>query len=555
VRPASPDLLGGPAAKRLRVGYDHYPPPTSGQRSPLVPTPDASRYPMSWQAPELPRIHEDVLQRAWQTDPYVSDLPSMNTTIASSFVHLDSTALRFLPERAFVAWLQSSASAHQRKSPEDLMLVYSVLALGAALSDVPKKTVDEYVQVARFAAEHGRLSIQLVQSRLLLSLYYMTASRASDAVAMISCAMSAATSLHLHVEMEHSPDAGMATFPYDLSRRAFAECRRRTFWACFVLERMTGSFPAKPVSVQADDVYLRLPQDTASFEGQVEVKTPFFEPHFSTRYNQYETGMGIAGYFVQILAIWSEAMAVISRVSVRGSNYNGDIDRFHQDTTARLEDWAGLLPARLTGIVANYGSLAEWEKSTFIAMHSLYYTTIIKTNRHLTSRTLGGPQHQLTAAQDQASRLLGFWNGIVQAVAPERVEELPRHPLASSALLEAVDVLSAGGHCSQLPALVGDVMVARLAMEALLPVWAEARQHCIALECRLDLLTRVRDLGPAANNPAHGVRVFTPPGATQDAAGQHLPAALRWQVSDPIEARFPRELDCVYNALADEATV
>jgi len=66
LRPGSPDLVG--PAKRIRVGYEHFT-PMAGPRSPMAPTPDTARSALSWHQPELPRIHEDVLCRAWQTDP------------------------------------------------------------------------------------------------------------------------------------------------------------------------------------------------------------------------------------------------------------------------------------------------------------------------------------------------------------------------------------------------------------------------------------------------------------------------------------------------------
>nr|XP_036578416.1 fungal specific transcription factor [Colletotrichum truncatum]KAF6785659.1 fungal specific transcription factor [Colletotrichum truncatum] len=57
--------------KRMRLGFDSYPPMTSEPPS-LNRTPEVPKASISWQHRqpiELPRIHEDVLNRAWQTDP------------------------------------------------------------------------------------------------------------------------------------------------------------------------------------------------------------------------------------------------------------------------------------------------------------------------------------------------------------------------------------------------------------------------------------------------------------------------------------------------------
>ncbi|KAK4251013.1 hypothetical protein C7999DRAFT_11246 [Corynascus novoguineensis] len=73
-RPASPDLTGPGPRKLARVGYEHYS-PTTGRGSPLAPTSEAARPASanySWRQPEtLPRIQDDVLRRAWQSESYV----------------------------------------------------------------------------------------------------------------------------------------------------------------------------------------------------------------------------------------------------------------------------------------------------------------------------------------------------------------------------------------------------------------------------------------------------------------------------------------------------
>jgi hypothetical protein len=92
----------------------------------------------------------------------VSDPQFVLSTVSSFFVHADGTGLRFLPERLFKEFVQ--ASAH-RKSPEDLMLVYSVLALGVSLSGGSRLAAHEYAEVARYATDRSALSLQLEAQR------------------------------------------------------------------------------------------------------------------------------------------------------------------------------------------------------------------------------------------------------------------------------------------------------------------------------------------------------------------------------------------------------
>ncbi|KAJ3947256.1 uncharacterized protein N0V96_003646 [Colletotrichum fioriniae] len=142
--------------KRMRLGFDSYPSMPSDSSALMSRTPETAKV-NAWQHRqpiELPRIHEDVLHRAWQSDPYVSDPQSVSTVISSFFVHTDSTmVLCFLPEMPFKTWLTGNAHT---KSPEDLMLTYSILAVGVTLSGGPRTIASEYAQVARvYRNEHG----------------------------------------------------------------------------------------------------------------------------------------------------------------------------------------------------------------------------------------------------------------------------------------------------------------------------------------------------------------------------------------------------------------
>lgn len=58
--------------------------------------------------------------------------------------------MRFFPERIFRLWVSGPA---RDKSPEDLMVFYSVLAIGVALSGGPRHIAYEYAQVAHYAQD------------------------------------------------------------------------------------------------------------------------------------------------------------------------------------------------------------------------------------------------------------------------------------------------------------------------------------------------------------------------------------------------------------------
>lgn len=489
--------------KRVRIGYESYPPPFSGQRSPMAPTSDAAKPALSWHQPELPRIHEDVLCRAWQTDPYVSDPQSVTSTIAHFFAHLDSTALRFLPEKAFKAWLVQSSAAHSRKSPEDMMLVYSILALGVALSGGPKNIAFEYAQVARYATEHAAgLCLQLVQARIVLSLYYLSISRLSDANDMSSAAISAATCLQMNLEMEHSPDADLTEFPYGLSRHGYAECRRRTFWSCFILERTNGMFPSRVGIINPEDIFLRLPADVKSFEEQVEVDTPTFEPHFSSTEHQ-QRGVGAMGYLIRIAILWGDVMTMLYRTAHRTSITDSDILGFHRRVIQRLEDWRLSLPERLR-FTANLESLDRDIRGSFVSMHLIYFMTMIRLHRYAPPKSAVSAS-RLDTVRSEAKAMLTLISTFEGRLIQAQPSVPP--PFTAGAIVEVVDVLSAAGPVSQLPALVRDLSSAKAVLDMLGGVWEDSSVHKMVVDRRISKLNALQEQ-PEADNPIPGARLF-----------------------------------------------
>ncbi|KAK3378258.1 hypothetical protein B0H63DRAFT_242315 [Podospora didyma] len=549
-RPASPELSTSVPPKRLRVGYEHFTPVQP--QSPAAPASDTARSTMSWHQPELPRLHEDVLRRAWKTDPYVSDPQSVNSTIASFFVHTDATALRFLPEKVFKSWVQNKAHT---KSPEDLMLLYSILAASVALSGGSRSIAHEYMQVARYATERAALSLQMVQARILLSLYYLAVARPGDGNEMSSGAISAAICLQLNLELDRSQDGVLEVFPYGMTRAGYAECRRRTFWSCFIHERLNGLFPTRVSIINAEDIFIRLPVGTRSFEEQVGVAAPAFEPN-KCSLEQHRLGVGIMGYLVQVVAIWGDVMTSIYRVSHRNTYHSFEFGDFHRHIASRLEDWKVSLPLLLLLSPTNLELAAREDQGALILMHVIFHLTQVKLHRHIHPRflTTASRAEHAQIARDHARQLLTAMCAVAKDSNMGRSSMPP--PFCSFAILEAIDVLSAEGALQELPELVDQLAVARSVLEILGTVWDTAKIHQMTLDHRLDGLASLRDRVPGPDTtgattagapPISGLRLFA--NRCDGRGDMKLPAGACWQMTDAMEARFPREMDCIYTSL------
>ncbi|VBB76022.1 Putative protein of unknown function [Podospora comata] len=538
LRHPSPDMPTSAPAKRIRIGYDHYSPATS-VRSPMGPVPDTSRQSLPWRQSEtLPRIHEDILCRAWQTDPYVSDPESVISTIASVFVHTESAALRFLPPKpSFHTWVQNSA---HRKSSEDLMLVYSILAIGAVLSRAGSRSVaHEYAQVARYAAERSQPSLQLVQARLALAMHYLAVSRQTDANDMLSRAISTAMWLQLNVELDHVGENDSRVTPWGLTRQEYAECRRRTFWSCCLMERLNETFATRPVTIHKDDIFLRFPAaDTTNLDD----RAPHFDPML--RPLSESAGAGIMSYLIQITVMWGDVMTFINRASRRGELYDAGFGDFHRRTIATLDAWESSLPKRLQFLPARLEMVSPEDQGPLILLHTVHHLTRIKLHRHVHLRALQpATVHDFIGVSvKHAAKLLEV------AVAVAQAQVITPPPFISTGILEAMDVLSSTGCGSELPGLVDRFAVARSVLEVLGTSWEDAKVHCMVMDHRLERLIDLGDwmgkLGRVGREgiEVQGTRVF-------ESETEEGVVVMRWRMPDGMDRRFPKEMDLVYSGL------
>lgn len=435
------------------------------------------------------------------------------------------------------------------------MLVYSILAVGLHLSGGAGSIAHEYSQVARYATEHASLSLQLVQARLLLAFYYQSIARPVDSNDMTSAAISAATCLQLNLPLHEAKDASLVVFPYSLTKHGYSECRNRTFWCCFISERLGSLFPARMAILNVEDIFIHLPMGVQAFEEGRVVSTPMFEPHFSSLVQSRE-GVGIMGYLVEVVSVYGEVMTSIQRVSRRGAHFSFDFSKFYHNIMSRLDDWKSSLPQAFEFSPANLGSAAGGDQGTLILMHLVYHLTMTKLHRHVHRRflTTGTQLHHAWVSQEHAHKLLEMLQVVAKDSGMGRSSMPP--PFTSIAIVETIDVLSADGSVGDLGRLVDGLALAHSVLEVLGSFWEDAKVHRMQMDHRLDKLVTLRDhtaglaQEPAARPESLDIQELRVYMHHDDGRSERkVPTGLRWQMADPLETRFPVEMDCVYAVL------
>lgn len=526
-------------SKRQRNGYSDFT-PVASEPSPRPSVRDLGSPSTPWAEPSRSPVIENVtFLRELHTDPYTSQPGLVMDLIDVFFTHVPETAYCMFPEGPFKSWVLSS----NEKSVDDLMLVYTILALGSvfSLKSEYKSCGAHFAAISRYACDSRRFGIQLVQSRLLLSLYYFAINAPEESWDFCGGALRAASGLKLNLEREKSDDAFLKVFPYGLTRAGYAECRRRTFWSCYLMDRFNGFCSGHLSVLHPDDVFLRLPSDSSSFENQLDVQNPFFDVNTSpTEHNRWT--IGSMAYLISIATIWGDVMANIYRTSQRpnSSASRTAFSASYENATRRLRLWVDSLPSCYTFTTENLARAADDGKlGTFMTMHTTYHTTAMKLNRYIQQYTLTKSQlsHHVSIAKQHAEDLLIICDALSarHRSAPSsptgrgHMQSKFSSPFVGYGIISAIDILTAKNSVSSIANRLSSFSGAQFTLSELAPFWQSAKnQQGLVVQ-------RLRDLAGLAQNNNGNVGQI----ARENAEGI-------LEMRDPIEKTFSRDYDCVY---------
>lgn len=181
---------------------------------------------------------DDPLAQEWNADPYEVDPELTIHHVECYLTHVNDSLYPIFPRRRFLLWLKSCRT----KSLDDKMLLYWMMTMGCVFSDRSDRLGDmkRYSRAARYAVEHSpnTLSLQLAQSRIIMGIWYFAIGETAKSWDAVGAAVRVVFGLRYNVEfggviMDQSQSQPSE---YGLHRQALIECRRRTFWAAFLLD-------------------------------------------------------------------------------------------------------------------------------------------------------------------------------------------------------------------------------------------------------------------------------------------------------------------------------
>ncbi|KAJ5775196.1 uncharacterized protein N7511_000207 [Penicillium nucicola] len=543
------------ADRAYRSRASRFPPPFSGADDTL----GRSAYIESSRQPEYSDIlgelkdnnPDDPLVGSWHLDPHESDSETTMHYIECYFMHVNDGLYHMFPHTRFVLWLKS----YPNKSAEDKMLLYSMMALGAVFSDRSDKVVAmrRYARIARFAINRSQhaLSLQLVQSHIIMSLWYYATGSLVGSWDSIGAAGRAVFGLRYNLESGGVVVDQNQACDYGLHPQALIECRRRTFWIAFVLDRFSSLYSASSTFISSDAALLRLPCREEIYETQQYATAPYFQSFLNqpTSSDDDRPTLSPMAFLIELMAIWGDvSLHVIRLPHMPPEAYGRLAEEFHTTIVHKTNTRMTRLPEHLQFSSVNLEqSIRARKADTFISIHLFYHATLMKLYRHaryqsLRAEILTQYIHRARYHAVEILRIAPTFDQFAKEIMSARSSTdvaLPQmtllNPFLGYVILSAVDVLSAAGLASQLQECISYIRGALITVQELSRYWDSSLQLVSALQRRLGVMIDCLNErsgfaldGPSLETKVHaGALPSHPPGSlSEDLFTGSMPRAV-----------------------------
>lgn len=198
-----------------------------------------------------------------------------------------------------------------------------------------------------------------------------------------------AYALQLHRDLDHDPKDRT---PGGRNGLTFTdrEIRRRTMWACFLMDRFNSSGTDRPIFVGEQYIRAQLPIKENYY--QMEINGPTedlegnvpnpLEPGLGQMANAQDN-MGVAAYLVRLVSVWGRLIIYLNLGGKERDKHPmwAEESRFCQIKNA-VKEWKSSLPAALEYTTENLQNHAsEKIANQFLLLHIVYNQTLLFMNR------------------------------------------------------------------------------------------------------------------------------------------------------------------------------
>ncbi|KAK3375353.1 fungal-specific transcription factor domain-containing protein [Podospora didyma] len=204
------------------------------------------------------------------------------------------------------------------------VLILSVCAIAARFSPHPKLNTspnflrgEEWASTARdiLTKRYEWPNITILTCLLILGLHEFGTCHGGRSWSLGGQAIRMAFALQLHKDLEHDPLrlAGKTQLSF-IDR----EIRRRTMWACFLMDRFNSSGTDRPTFIREETLKIPLPIKEKNFQYDMpgptetlsgEVLEPLSDGHFA----EAKENMGVAAWMIKAIALWGRIIGYLNQ--------------------------------------------------------------------------------------------------------------------------------------------------------------------------------------------------------------------------------------------------
>ncbi|XXH04768.1 hypothetical protein Hte_011190 [Hypoxylon texense] len=204
-----------------------------------------------------------------------------------------------------------------------------------------------------------------------------------------------AFALQLHKDLEYDP---MRLNPTKQLSFIDREIRRRTMWACFLMDRFNSSGTDRPMFIKEETVKIQLPikeklfqldmpGPTENLQGQVPHPVPTDEGQLSDA----KDNMGVAAYMVRAIALWGRIINFLNQGGMDLDEHPmWETDSEYASLLKQAEDFAENLPDGLKYSAENlHLHQTEGMANQFLFLHISVQQNVLFMNRFAVSSPAG----------------------------------------------------------------------------------------------------------------------------------------------------------------------
>jgi len=293
------------------------------------------------------------------------------------------------------------------------VLILSVCAISARFSSHPKLATNPNFLRGEEWASHARdivmrryewPNITILTCLLILGLHEFGTCHGGRSWALGGQAIRMAFALQLHKDVETDPMPLAGGAPLSFIDR---EIRRRTMWACFLMDRFNSSGTDRPTFIKEETIKIQLPikekyfqldmpGPTENLAGQVVHPVPADEGQLSDA----KDNMGVAAYMIRAIAVWGRVINYLNQGGKElDQNPMWSPDSEYSKLVKQADDMLAGLPSFLTYSTENL-HLHETEgmANQFLFLHITIQQNILFMNRFAVSPPNGMSQQDVPKA-------------------------------------------------------------------------------------------------------------------------------------------------------------